>query len=75
MSSVQIDVMHIKNNTAVCNLYTENRCVRIVMHENEYENLLKEGFFIREGKNVDSAEVLNTTATYYSSKVKPRPEE
>jgi hypothetical protein len=74
MSRVQIDVMHIQNNTAVCNLYTENRCVRIVMHESEYENLLTEGFFIRDGKNVDSAGVLNTTATYYSPKIKPRPE-
>ena len=61
---MQIDVLRIENNTAVCNMYTEARCIRIVMTEADYEALKRDGFFIRSGKEKDSAGVINTSKEY-----------
>lgn len=61
---MQIDVKRIENNTAVCLLYTGDRCVRIVMTESDYRALMRDGFFIRDGKNKDSADVINTSREY-----------
>lgn len=47
-----------------CKLYTSDRCVEIIMEKTEYENLLLDGFFIRNGKDKDSAGVLNTSEVY-----------
>jgi len=47
-----------------CNLYTGDRCVKISMLRADYEALVRDGFFIRDGKEADSANVLNTTAEY-----------
>lgn len=67
---MQIDVKQIdaSKNFATCNLYTGERCVKIFMSVTDYENLLRDGFFIRDGKERDSADVLNTTLTYYPKK-------
>lgn len=62
--AIQIDVKRIENNTAVCLLYTGDRCVKVVMHERDYNDLLRDGFFIRDGKSKDSADVINTSREY-----------
>lgn len=61
---MQIDVKRIENKTAVCLLYTGDRCVRMVMAEADYLLLVRDGFFIRDGKTKDSADVINTTLDY-----------
>lgn len=62
---IQIDVIDIlPQGNVVCNLYTPNRCVMIVMSKPSYEALVEDKFFIRDGKEKDSADVINTTATY-----------
>lgn len=61
---VQIDVKDFKDGFARCNMYTGGRCVPIVMPEADYHNLVRDGFFIRDGKDKDSAGVLNTTTTF-----------
>jgi hypothetical protein len=62
--ALQIDVKRIENGTAVCNLYTGDRCVRIIMTEQSYHELIRDGFFIRDGATKDSADVINTTAEF-----------
>ena len=47
-----------------CNLYTGDRCVTIYMGASDYQALMRDGFFIRDGASVDSAGVMNTTADY-----------
>lgn len=69
---VQIDVLRKVDldfvRSVICNLYTGTRCVSITMFQSDYEALIREGFFIRDGKEPDSAGVLNTTETYYLEK-------
>jgi len=63
---MQIDVIKPLTNIVMeCNLYTGDRCVKITMLRSDYELLVKEGFFIRDGKSKDSAGVLNTTQEYH----------
>lgn len=62
---IQIDAMVIVENVVSCNMYTGKRCVKIAMHKNDYDELIRTGFFIRDGKAKDSANVLNTTTCYY----------
>jgi len=62
---MQIDLLRIENNTAVCNLYTGDRCVKIIMTKDDAELLRQDGFFIRNIHQVDSAGVINTTAEYH----------
>ncbi|MCT4588341.1 MAG: hypothetical protein N4A71_11000 [Carboxylicivirga sp.] len=61
---VQIDVKEIKKGWAICNLYTGKRCIEVVMPEKHYHELMQDGFFIRDGKERDSANVLNTTDVF-----------
>ena len=63
---MQIDVKKVTDQYAICNLYTPVSCVEIVMRKSDYEFLVHKGFFIRDGKEKDSAGILNTTDTYYS---------
>jgi hypothetical protein len=66
---VQIDVKKVLDKGIVqCNLYTGERCVKIFMSEYDYSELMRDGFFIRDGKSLDSANVLNTTEVYKLSK-------
>lgn len=67
---IQIDVKKVNENlkVAFCNLYTGDRCVEIVMKIGDYESLINDGFFIRDGKTADSANVLNTTLEYKPKK-------
>lgn len=65
---MQIDLLRIENNTAVCNLYTGDRCVKIIMTKDDAELLRQDGFFIRKTHKVDSAGVINTTQEYHEVK-------
>lgn len=47
-----------------CILYTELRAVNIFISRYDYECLKRDGFFIRDGKSIDSANVLNTSKVY-----------
>lgn len=61
---IQIDIIEDCGNMKRCNLYTGERCVRIYMHTQDYESLISDGFFIRDGKSQDSAGVINTTKVF-----------
>lgn len=61
---MQIDMVSIDGNAVMCNLYTGSRCIRIAMAVSDYESLVRDGFFIRDGKSKDSAGVLNTTKVF-----------
>lgn len=65
---MQIDLIRIENHTAVCNLYTGDRCVRIIMTESDAEALKRDEFFIRKQHKEDSAGVINTTVEYHPVK-------
>jgi hypothetical protein len=62
---VQIDVMRIEGNHVICNMYTGVLCVKVAIGKNDYDELIRKKFFIRDGKSTDSAGVLNTTECYY----------
>jgi hypothetical protein len=66
---IQIDVVKgEQNGVYACNLYTGQRCVRMYIHQHDYESLINDGFFIRDGKKFDSANVLNTTNVFNETK-------
>ena len=48
-------------------LYVDGAATRILMHETDYDRLVREGFFVRDGRTKDSAGVLNTSRVYTSS--------
>lgn len=64
MNNLQIDVLKIQPYSVTCNLYTGDRCVKIGMATADYEALVTDGFFLRDGKEADSADVFNTTRVY-----------
>ncbi|EXZ83962.1 hypothetical protein M069_1631 [Bacteroides fragilis str. B1 (UDC16-1)] len=47
-----------------CKLYIDGRVCVIGMARYDYEELMREKVFIRDGKSVDSAGVINTTNTF-----------
>jgi hypothetical protein len=47
-----------------CKLYIDGNASVILMNKTDYERLLSDSFFVRDGKNRDSAGVLNTTNTF-----------
>lgn len=65
MAQIQIDVKGVASGIVTCNLYTGNRCIKVYMNEYDYKDLIRDGFFIRDGKEKDSANVLNTTLVYH----------
>jgi hypothetical protein len=67
---IQIDVMNISEKIAIveCNMYTPEGCVKIAMSRTDYDQLQRNGFFIRPGTTADSAGVFNTTIPYYPFK-------
>lgn len=48
----------------LCKLYVTGVSFKILMNELDYNILKQRGVFIRDGKNKDSAGVLNTTKIY-----------
>ena len=63
---IQIDIIEVCKYTNIvrANLYTGDRCIKIIMDTVDYNAALKDGFFIRDGLTFDSAKVLNTTKVY-----------
>ena len=64
--TMQIDVIEEVNGTQYlqCKLYIDGNSSVILMNKIDYERLLSDSFFVRDGKNRDSAGVLNTTNTF-----------
>jgi hypothetical protein len=61
---VQVDVKSETPEWTTCNMYTGVLCVEIAMRTSDYKELIRKGFFIRDGKTKDSANILNTTETF-----------
>lgn len=49
------------NSYMKCNVYIDGRCVQMFISTFDYHLLRRDGVFIRDGKQVDSAGVVNTT--------------
>lgn len=64
--TMQIDVIEEVKGTQFmqCKLYIDGNASVILMNKIDYERLLSDSFFVRDGKNRDSAGVLNTTNTF-----------
>ena len=64
--TIQIDVIGLIEETELmkCKLYVDGRVCVIGMSRYDYEELMREKVFIRDGKSVDSAGVINTTNTF-----------
>lgn len=64
---VQIDVykVDLEKEIVMCHLFTGQRCATLALPLSEYNNLVRDGFFIRDGKTKDSAGILNTTNSYF----------
>lgn len=65
--TLQIDVMGpMGTNPEIieCNIYIDGRCCRFYTSRSNYEALMYDKVFIRDGKTRDSAGVLNTTNTF-----------
>jgi hypothetical protein len=65
---VQIDVKKVENGFVKCNLQTGSRDVQMFISESDYQDLIRDGFFLRDGKSVDSAGILNTTPCFVPEK-------
>lgn len=63
---MQIDVIGPVEGTEMmkCKLYVDGHVCVIGMSRYDYEVLMREKVFIRDGKNIDSAGVMNTTNTF-----------
>lgn len=64
--TMQIDVIGPVQETELmkCKLYINGRSCVIGMSRYDYEELMHEKVFIRNGKTVDSAGVINTTNVF-----------
>ncbi|MDR1459227.1 MAG: hypothetical protein LBI60_03330 [Bacteroidales bacterium] len=68
---LQIDVMkesyrnYVRVETLVrCKLYIDGDATIVWMSKASYGTLIRNGFFIRDGKEADSSGAVNTTAVY-----------
>lgn len=64
--TMQIDVIGSVEGTELmkCKLYVDGRVCIIGMSRYDYEELMREKVFIRDGQTLDSAGVINTTNTF-----------
>lgn len=64
--TMQIDIIGLVEETSFmqCKLYIDGNASVILMNKSDYERLLIDGIFVRDGKSRDSAGVLNTTNTF-----------
>jgi ribosomal protein S16 len=70
-SSLQLDVMPTADENIVkIKIYFDGCSYSAAMKRSVYETMLIDGCFIRDGKTVDSAGVLNTTNVFYEKKTK-----
>lgn len=67
---MQIDVIGPVEGSELmkCKLYIDGRVCIIWMSRYEYEELIRERVFVRDGKSVDSAGVINTTNVFLEEK-------
>jgi hypothetical protein len=61
---IQIDVKNETPEWTTCNMYTGVLCLEVVMRTSDYKELIRKGFFIRDGKTKDGAGILNTTESF-----------
>lgn len=63
---IQIDAIEktIDKSHIQCNMYTRKNCVKVFISIEEYNELVEQNFFIRDGKKKDNAGVLNTTNVF-----------
>lgn len=69
--TLQIDVLgEAEESTSLikCNIYIDGRCCEFYTFKHNYEELIRDGVFIRDGKSKDSAGVLNTTHVFEENK-------
>lgn len=65
--NLQIDVKgphELDSDVIDCNLIIDGRTCRFYMSKSNYEALMYDGVFIRDGKIRDSANILNTTNVF-----------
>jgi len=66
---LQIDVKKItKIDYAECRMIVDGRDILIFMHKTDYEKLIEDGFFVRDGKSEDSSGCINTTKVFEEKK-------
>lgn len=66
--SLQIDVLgEVPSSPGMieCNLYVDGRCCTFWTTKSNYEALMYDKVFLRNGKEKDSANVYNTTNVFY----------
>jgi hypothetical protein len=68
---LQIDVMgeshieYLKRDEPVrCKLYIDGNATDLWISRFSYQTLVRDGFFVRDGKDPDSSGAVNTTAVY-----------
>lgn len=67
---LQIDVKGPFNNNPniiECNIHIDGRCCTFYTSKSNYEALVYDKVFIRDGKEKDSANILNTTNVFTES--------
>lgn len=71
--TMQIDVIGSVGGTGFmkCKLYADGRVCVFYMTESNYKALMYDKIFIRDGKTVDSANVINTTNTFIEEDIIP----
>lgn len=64
---IQIDVEEINaaKKVAKCTLWTPEGSATIYMKKSDYENLQRNGFFIKDFTDITDGQTLNTTLPYY----------
>lgn len=66
---LQIDVMEaMQQNIIRCRLTVDGRDVRMFISKDDYNQLITDGFFVRDGKEADSAGCINTTKVFEEKK-------
>jgi hypothetical protein len=63
---IQLDIRDAEGTGFVkVNIYFNGSCYLAYMPEPEYDKMLNDGCFIRDGKTLDGANVRNTTDIFY----------
>lgn len=61
---MQLDAIEVTEKHVLCNFYTGVHCAKVLMSRYDYDELVRKRVFIRDGKEIDSANVWNTTNEY-----------
>ena len=68
--ALRLDIIKTNDKYAEGHLYAGDRRVRFAISSADYEALVHDGFFIRDGNARGSAGVLNTTKEYTAPALK-----